>query len=171
MFTIKLSVCRCCMRLCFSFMVCKTRDSQKCRNEQIFGCKQESYQRYQSYLLKKKIVIFCTYFITKTISDLFSQQWFDFSYFPHFWEPDSIFQKLERFGRNLLMSLELLRVCPDFTPHSSSHLCWIYLAFEKCCKLVIIGAEEVNRNPLKFKMILLPKKLSWVWCCHMHPRL
>lgn len=69
--------------------------------------------------IKKKIVIFCTYFITKTISDLFSQQWFDFSYFPHFWEPDSIFQKLERFGRNLLMSLELLRVCPDFTPHSS----------------------------------------------------
>lgn len=121
--------------------------------------------------IKKKIVIFCTYFITKTISDLFSQQWFDFSYFPHFWEPDSIFQKLERFGRNLLMSLELLRVCPDFTPHSSFHLCWIYLAFEKCCKLVIIGAEEVNRNPLKFKMIPLPKKLSWVWCCHMHPRL
>lgn len=39
-------------------MVCKTRDSQKCRNEQIFGCKQESYQRYQSYLLKKTIVIF-----------------------------------------------------------------------------------------------------------------
>lgn len=159
--TIKFSTCRQSMSFPFAFMVCKTGNPQKWHDKQIFGWQRKRYKRYQHYLLKESGL--GGFFETLLIIDGTNHHYQVTlqSFFPNSGltslislisenEPDSVFQKLQRFGPNALMSLELSSGCADFPPLSSCHTCWTHMAFENCGTFIIVSALEENRNPLKF---------------------